>query len=470
MYNVSFFLWENLDEDYLITNDLGRHALLSHKSFEEFRTGRLSDASKDYLCLKENGFLYEGSHEDYVQDWKDHYLSMKGCLLVSTQLFILALTTACNQQCVYCQAGEVNRYFLMSIETCKKAIDIAAKSPTSFVTIEFQGGEPTLNPEVLYFAVPYAKQVFSQQGKQVGFTIVTNLTQPDPVLLNWLIDEGVNISTSLDGPSELHNYNRPLKSGMSTYDQWLSGIMLCRSLYCNHGLECEVGAIQTTTRKSLMYPHEIVKTYVELGYHNLYIRPLTPLGCAAEEWGQVGYTPNEYLSFYFTILDDLFQRCKSGDLITETTASLYLRRILLHDSIGHTEFRSPCGAAVGQMAINYDGKVYTCDEGRMLANMGDEAFYLGNVENTYEELVTSPVAHAACTSSCVETLPLCSACVYHPFCSVCPVVTYSIEGNLISHDADNYHCAISRGILQYLFRKIRDANKEEMDILLKWAQ
>ena len=470
MYSKSFFLWEKLENEYLLTNDLGRYILMSPDSFDQFNAGILSAKSEEYLHLKENGFLFEGSAEEYVQQWKDYYMSMKSCLLTSTHLFILALTTACNQRCVYCQAGEVDRSFSMSQVTCRKAIDIASESPTSIVTIEFQGGEPTLNPEVLRFAIPYAKQVFSMKGKQVNFAIVTNLTAPDPDLFDWLIAEGVSISTSLDGHRELHNFNRPLKNHLSTFDQWEAGLQHCRSLYEKHGYECEVGAIQTTTRQSLAYSHEIIETYIAHGYHNLYIRPLTPLGCAAEEWQQVGYTPQEYLHFYTAILDDLFQRCKTGTMVTETTASIYLRRILLQDSVGHTEFRSPCGAAVGQMAVNYDGQIYTCDEGRMLANMGDSTFRLGDVDNTYEELVTSPAAHATCTASCVETLPLCCSCVYHPFCSVCPVVTYSSEGDLVSHDIHNYHCEISKGILQYLFRRVFDADQEELELLHKWAR
>ena len=470
MYSMSYFAWDSFKDKYLLTNDLGRFVLLSPEAFEHFRTGSLETDREEYLRLEENGFLYEGSTEDYAKKWKDHYTSMKACLLTSTQLFILALTTACNQHCVYCQAGEVNRFISMSKDICQKAIDVAAESPTSMVTIEFQGGEPTLNPEVLRFAVPYAKQVFAQKGKQVNFAIVTNLTSPDSALLDWLIAEGVGISTSLDGNRVVHNFNRPLKNGDSSFDRWEVGLELCRSLYADHNLECEVGAIQTTTRKSLAYPHEIVAAYIDHGYHNLYIRPLTPLGCAAEDWKWVGYTPTEYLCFYTAILDDLFERCKFGDLVTETTASIYLRRILLHDSVGHTEYRSPCGAAVGQMAVNFDGQIYTCDEGRMLANMGDHTFRLGSVENTYEELVTSQAAHATCTASCIETLPLCSGCVFYPFCSVCPVVTYSIEKDLVSHEIDNYHCAISKGILQYLFGRIINADEDEMEILYKWAK
>ena len=121
------------------------------------------------------------------------------------------------------------------------------------------------------------------------------------------------------------------------------------------------------------------------------------------------------------------------------------------------------------MAINYDGQVYTCDEGRMLANMGDQAFRLGSVNDTYEQLVTSPAAHATCTASCIETLPLCSRCVYSPFCSVCPVVNYSCEHDLISHDPKGYKCTISKGILRYLIDRVDSATDEELEILYRWA-
>ena len=128
------------------------------------------------------------------------------------------------------------------------------------------------------------------------------------------------------------------------------------------------------------------------------------------------------------------EKCRNGIYVSEATASIYLKRILNNEAVGHTEFRSPCGAACGQIAINFDGNIYTCDEGRMLANMGDDIFCLGSVDNTYRELMKSPVAHAVCTASCAEALPICCDCVYLPYCSVCPVVNYGLEGDLIPRD------------------------------------
>lgn len=470
MYKLSYFNFEKFAENrFLLTNDLGRFVFLDSAAFTAMCQRKLDGGCAEYALLRDSGFLYEGSEPDYVREWRHDYRAARECLLSSTQLFILALTTACNQRCVYCQAGRSREVSFMSKEVCRKALDVAFQSPAAHITIEFQGGEPTLNPDVLRFAVPYAKRIADETGKQVHFALVTNLTDPDAVLLEWLICEGVGISTSLDGPQSLHDRNRPLAAGESAYAKWRAGLTLCRELCAKHGISDEIGAIQTTTRASLEYPREIVEAYIENGYHALYVRPLTPLGCAAEEWAEIGYTAEEYLRFYAALLDELIRRCKEGYFIAETTASLYLRRILRHESVGHTELRSPCGAAVGQMAINCDGQVYTCDEGRMLANMGDHAFRLGTVDDSYERLVTSPTAHAACTASCIEALPLCSGCVYSPFCSVCPVVNYSCEHDLISHDAHGYKCEISRGILRQLFGRLSAGTVQERAILERWA-
>lgn len=470
MYKLSFFNFERFAQDrFLLTNDLGRFTFLDQAAFEAMRAGKLDREAPEYALLRDQGFLYEGSAQDYVREWQHCYSATKECLLSSTQLFILALTTACNQRCAYCQAGRAREASFMSEEVCQKALDMAFQSPAAHITIEFQGGEPTLNPAALRFAVPYAKKIADAAGKQVHFALVTNLTAPDADLLEWLISEGIGISTSLDGPQWLHDRNRPLATGESTYAKWSSGLELCRKLCAKYGVSDEIGAIQTTTRASLAHPREIVEAYIAKGYHVLYVRPLTPLGCAAEEWKEIGYSAREYLRFYAALLDELLRRCMEGYFIAETTASLYLRRILRHESVGHTELRSPCGAAVGQMAINPDGQVYTCDEGRMLANMGDHAFRLGTVDDSYERLVSSPVAHAACTASCVEALPLCSGCVYSPFCSVCPVVNYSLERDLISHDPKGYKCEISKGILRLLFERLDAGTEREREILCRWA-
>lgn len=468
MFELGYFNFECKNDVYLLTNDMGHFVHINTEIFNSLMEHSLDNASEAYKELMDKGFIYE-SRDNYIATFSPHLNCMKECAFRSTQLMIIVLTDACNQRCCYCQAGEVHTS-MTSIDTCKKAIDIAVQSPVGRMTIEFQGGEPSINKEALLFSVPYAKKLFEEHGKKVDFAIVSNLTNPDPDLIDWLVKENVHISTSLDGPRELHNLNRPLATNESSYDAWQRGIKLYKECGFRHGQKIQISAIQTTTRQTLAFGNQLIDEYLQNGMNNLYVRPLTPLGCAKERWDEIGYSPEEYLHFYTALIDEMIERNKNGIEVYETTAAIYLRRILYNESVGHTEFRSPCGAAIGQMAVNYDGCVYTCDEGRMVANMGDTAFQLGTVDNTYQELITSPVAHTICTSSCIEGLPFCSDCVYSPYCATCPVVNYGIEADLMSHDVHSYRCQIAKGIIGHLFSKIRENDPKTMQILYKWAE
>ena len=467
-YLMSHFNWKDSSESILLTNDMGKYCFLSPEDFSRFINYQLKPEDSAFQDLKRLGFLYF-DQQQFISEFKDDLFEMKECLLSATQLLILVLTDACNQRCVYCQAGENNTH-RASLEVCKKAIDLAVQSPVSSMTIEFQGGEPTLNPEALRFSIPYAKKVFAEKGKRVEFSIVTNLTNPDPFLLRWLIEQDVHISTSLDGNQHVHDYNRPLSNQKSSYDAWHAGAELYKRLCKELHKTPIISAIQTTTKESLKYPIEIIDEYLSNGIDHLYIRPLTPLGFALMRWPDIGYSSDEYLSFYYTALDYMMNLCKQGRYVVESTASIYLRRIITAESVAHTEFRSPCGAGVGQLAVNYDGNVYTCDEGRMIANMGDRIFQLGTVNSSYNEIMQSPALHAVCSASCVECLPFCSDCVYAPYCAVCPVVNYGIEKDLVSHEKNGYRCKISQGIISRLFDLIYKGDPIELEILKRWAE
>lgn len=467
MYSHAYYNWTEFNGQILLTNDTGKYCFLNEDDFYDFVGCKLIPGSEAFDVLQERGFLYYDK-DKYISDFQNDMAGMKRCLLSATRLMILVLTDSCNQRCVYCQAGRAQTSN-MSAETCRKAINLAVQSPVSHMTIEFQGGEPTMNPDALRFTVPYARKVFAENGKSVDFALVSNMTNPDADLLRWLIENDVHISTSLDGNRAVHEYNRPLAVNISSYDAWQEGISIYREICIECGKNPTISAIQTTTRKSLSFPAEIIDEYISNGKTQLYVRPLTPLGRAHENWNIIGYSPEEYVNFYCRLIDCMMEKCRQGIYISEATASIYLKRILNRESVSHTEFRSPCGVAVGQIAVNYDGNIYTCDEGRMLANMGDDIFRLGSVNDSYRDLMMSSVAHAVCTASCAESLPLCAECVYLPYCSVCPVVNYGLYGDLLQRDENSYRCVIARGILAHLFAMIQKNDSEDMKILRQWA-
>ena len=212
-----------------------------------------------------------------------------------------------------------------------------------------------------------------------------------------------------------------------------------------------------------------MSSYRELGFHSLFLRPLTPLGYAAENWESIGYTPEEFIDFYHTAFSYIMELNRRGIFFTENHAVIFLRKILGGFGENYMELRSPCGAALGQLAYYHDGNIYTCDEGRMLAEMGNDAFRLGSVfTDTYDSLMENPRCKAVCAASVTEALPSCCDCVYQPYCGVCPVVSLALEGDIFPRSPKGYRCRIYQGILDELFSILEKGDPEDLAILKSW--
>ena len=447
----------------LLTNDWGRYVFLSKKEFRLLLKQHRTENLELDRQLREKRFLLEP--EDLLSDETIGQLrDMKSYLFTATALHIFVVTDACNYQCVYCQAQADNQQkkYYMDAETARKSVDVALQSPAGELTFEFQGGEPLLNFPVIREIILYTEQ--KNRDKKIHFTLVSNLSLLTPEIRDFLLDHQVSLCTSLDGPAPLQRKNRVSQGTKDSYEYVEQGMSLLRQK------DCPVGAIETTTRYSLPCAREIVQEYKKQGQHSLFLRPLTPLGYANSLWQRIGYTAEEFLDFYRRALREIMEVNRQGYFLREQQATYFLNKILWGEADNYMELRSPCGAALGQLAYNYDGNVYTCDEARMVAEMGKPIFRLGNVhKNTYQEIISSKTCKATCSASILETIPGCSDCVYQPYCGVCPVINYALEGNIFSGKPNGYRCKIYKGILDTLFAILQDGTSSDQKILESWV-
>lgn len=462
---INHFNFKQFDSDsFLVTNDFGRHLFLKSDDFEKYVTGQYERFDSLYEKLHANLFVLEPM-ELYSHETANDLRGMKNYVFASTALHIFVLTTRCNLRCVYCQAQDQSNCDkgVMSTETAMKAVDLALQSPTKHLTIEFQGGEPLLNFPVIQNIIEYAE--LKKADKEISYTLVSNLSLLTPKILEYLVAHNVNICTSVDGPKELHDKNRRSLSDVGSYQLMQHGVGLLRE----YGVR--FSAIQTTTRESLKYPREIVREYQNLGTPGIFLRPLTPLGFAKNDWATIGYTPEEWLEFYKEAFSEILKINEEGTWFPEQHAVYFLKKIMHGYALNYMELRSPCGAGVGQLAYYYDGSVYSCDEARMVSETGDQAFRLGNVfENTYQEIIRSGPCKAACAASIIESIPGCSDCVYQPYCGVCPVVNYAMDGDIFPRHAKSYRCQMYGGILDFLFALLHQGDEQIMSILKSWIE
>ena len=460
---INYFNFKKFNDKYLITNDFGRYQFVTFDTVKKLVSGNESIDEPLYSELKENFFIIGESRQAYLAKCIPHMRDAKSHLFQSTNLFIFVMTNSCNLNCVYCQAQSENSNTkgMMTKEIAKKGVDIALQSPTSSITIEFQGGEPLLNFETIKYIIEYSESV--NINKFISYNLVSNLSLLTEEIADYLAEHKVQISVSLDGPYLVHNKNRPFRTSDGSYNAAIHGIEMLRKR------EINLGAIQTTTKYSLDHAHEIIDAYVQNGFDSIFIRPLTQLGYAKEHWNEIGYTAGEFLRFYKESLDYIIKLNTNGILFSEGHANILLTKILHGYSNNYMELRSPCGATIGQMAIYYDGNIYTCDEGRMVAEMGDSAFKLGDVFSCdYNKLIDSGVCKTVCAASCLEAIPGCCDCVYQPYCGVCPVINYAIENDLFSKGTNN-RCKVYAGILNYLFTIIKE-QPENICILKRWIE
>lgn len=458
---INNFYFKKLNDKFLITNDMGRYLFLSPEEFKMLVEGKVDNTTAKWKLLEENFFVYNGSVQSYVENAAPYLRDTKNYIFTPTSLHIFVVTTKCNLKCVYCQANKgfpANKE--MSKETAEKAVDIALSSPSNILTFEFQGGEPLLNFPIIKHIIEYTEQ--HKNNKQIDYTIATNLTVVNDEIIDLICKYNIVISTSLDGSIQVHDKNRAYPNGNGSYKDVVFNI----DKLCSKNIK--IGITETTTKYSLDHYTEIIDTYCNLGIKDVFIRPLTPLGCAKNSWDIIGYTPEEFLEFYKNILLYIIQKNSQNIIMSEGYASIFLANILKHFPMNYMELQSPCGASLGEIAYYPDGNIFTCDEGRMLYEMGDDAFKLGNVyDSTYNDLIHSPVCCTACRASITESIPQCCDCVYRPYCGVCPVVNYSMEHDIFPKYPNNYRCKIYSGMLDILFEIIQD--KEKLDILNKWA-
>jgi len=456
----------------LVTNTEGNFLLLEPEDFEKFVGGDVPRESTLYTRLAERNFVRGAEDRDAMAA---RIRARKGFLSYGPNLHIIVVTLRCNETCVYCHASRANMDQVetdMSKETAEKTVDRILQSTNPNVTIEFQGGEPLVNFPVVKHIIEYTLEANKKVGKTIEFTMVSNLSLMDEDKLSYLVGKKVQICTSIDGPEHLHDKQRklPKLSAHKAATHWIKRI---NDEYEKMGLDTSlyhVEALLTTTKDALPLWKDVIDTYVSLGCKALFLRPVDPFGFADRSTGRVEYPRKEYMDFYRSSVEYMLELNKQGVQILERFAAIFLTKILGGEDPNFLDIRNPCGAGIGQVAYNYDGKIFTCDEGRMLHEMGDSTFLIGDVQTTsYRDLMGHETVRALAIASNLDAQPDCVNCTYQAYCGVCPVHNHKTQGTIFGRMRESTLCSVHKGIQDYLFEKIGSGDAEVLEIFKKWT-
>ncbi len=443
------FRFERINSKVLVTNLVGEHLFLSADEFDRLAAGDLPTDSPLVRRLRAKHVIREGGDELPVELLAIKARTRYRRLAEFTSLHILVASLRCEHSCPYCQVSRQSSdrdAFDMSSGTAALALESAFRSPSQNIKIEFQGGEPLLNFELIEEVVAAAEARNETEHKNLGFVIATNLALLDDRVLDFCRAHDVYISTSLDGPADLHNKNRP-RPGRNSWELATAGIQRVRE---ELGVD-RVSALMTTTRSSLGRVREIVDTYVDQGLTSIFLRTLSPYGFAIKTKSFAAYDVDHWLPFYEEGLDYIVELNARGVPMVEQYAALILKKMLTNDDPGYVDLTSPAGIGIGAIVYNYDGDVYASDEGRMLAEMGDKTFRLGNLhEDAYEEIMLSDALLAPLEESFAPSAPMCQDCAFETYCGSDPTYHHATSGDFLGRKPTSGFCRRNMAIFKLL--------------------
>ena len=326
---------------------------------------------------------------------------------------VLNVTNKCNLACTYCyEYGDDkivdtdcgDKPSLMSEETARQSVDFMLKQSGSnkVAHLTFFGGETLLNFNVLKKTLAYAKEQGAKAGKQVEFSLTTNGTLLKPHIIEWLAENKVGVTVSIDGPKEMQDEFRVFHNGRGSYDIMMPKV---KELLRRHRTR-PIGARVTLTKQNLDVKRIFRHLTEEVGFWEVGFAPVTTSwqrDYAIEDegfekmLGQFQGLAEEFLEYTLDNRHHGFSNIK--DTIEE-----------IHKGVSKA---FPCGAGLGLMGVATDGDVALCHR-----FAGSDEHKIGSVfdgvdtERQFEFLQQHHIASKTDCHTCWAR-PLCAGGCYH---------------------------------------------------------
>ena len=349
----------------------------------------------------------------------DTFESMAGTLKQKTAGVVKALCLhvahTCNLNCAYCFAsqGKYNgERDVMSLEVGKRALDFLVENSGSRhnLEVDFFGGEPLMNFDVVKELVAYARSIEKEHNKNFRFTLTTNGVLVDDDVIDFANKECNNVVLSLDGRKEIHDRYRVDYAGNGSWEKIVPKFQ--KFVEARNGKNYYMRGTFTHANPDFL---KDIQQMLDLGFSELSMEPVV---CAP---GDPSELTEEDLAIvmkqYEDLADLMLERDKEGKPFT-----FYHYMIDLTGGPCIYKRISGCGSGTEYMAVTPWGDLYPCHQ-----FVGDEKFKLGNVWDgvTNKEIQSE---FAACN---VYAHPECKDCWARLYCSGgCAANAYHATGSV----------------------------------------
>ena len=405
-------MYESASEDEIVAAMLEKYAHLDDVNEDEIR-----ECIADVTALKEAGKLFSKDiYENLAVNYKNNSKVVKAlCLHVAH---------TCNLNCSYCFASQ-GKYHgeraVMSFEVGKRALDFLIENSGSRrnLEVDFFGGEPLMNFDVVKQLVAYAREIEKEKGKNFRFTLTTNGLGIDDDVIDFANREMSNVVLSLDGRKEIHDRFRVDYAGNGSWDRIVPKFQ--KLVKARGGKNYYMRGTFTHANPDFL---KDIQQMLELGFTELSMEPVV---CAPGDESELTSADLPIvLEQYEKLAELMIERRKQGRPFT-----FYHYMIDLSGGPCIYKRISGCGSGTEYMAVTPWGDLYPCHQ-----FVGEERFCLGNiwdgVKNTeiQEEFASCNVYARPDCADCWAKLYCsggCAANAYHSTGSVRGVYKYGCE-------------------------------------------
>ena len=313
----------------------------------------------------------------------------------------LLIALDCNLRCEYCFAGKGDYgkgRTLMTYETGKKAIDflIEKSANRKNLEIDFFGGEPLMNFEVVKQIVEYAREQEKLHNKNIRFTITTNGTLLTDDKIEFINDQMHNVVLSIDGRPEVNDRMRKTINGKGSYNAFIDKF---KKLVENRG-DKEWYVRGTYTKYNLDFTNDVMSLYNE-GFEQISVEPVIadpslPYALTEEDLPAI-------FSEYEKLADNIREIKSSGRFI-----NFFHFMLDLDQGPCAIKRLRGCGCGNDYVAISPDGDIYPCHQ-----FVGNDDFKMGSLtDGSFDTDMKQDFARAH-----VYTKPECKKCWAKFYCS-----------------------------------------------------
>lgn len=302
---------------------------------------------------------------------EDNFEPMAGELKAKTSGVIKALCLhiahTCNLNCSYCFASQ-GKYHgeraLMSFEVGKRALDFLIENSGTRrnLEVDFFGGEPLMNFDVVKKLVEYARSIEKEKGKNFRFTLTTNGVLVDDDVIDFANKEMSNVVLSLDGRKEVHDRYRVDYQGRGSYDTIVPKFQ--KFVKARGGKNYYMRGTFTHANPDFL---EDIKTMLNLGFSELSMEPV--VAAQGDESALTEEDKPVVMKQYEELAELMLKRDKEGKPFT-----FYHYMIDLAGGPCIYKRISGCGSGTEYMAVTPWGDLYPCHQ-----FVGDEKFKLGDI-------------------------------------------------------------------------------------------